>query len=438
MKRREFIMGVTACAGTLAAGISGAAENTGVFPAHGPLGTPRGINPGRVTWIHKPGVVNWNGVDFWWKPENYSQKDILAMIDLGIAQLTGEADAKGAWHALFEWKNRENGKSGGYAAGQKIAVKTNMNGAGEYNDDPHGRLDSPYGNPVLLQCLLLSLVQSGGVRPDCITVYDTCRIFPDYMREMCSSGVLAGVSFRHRDEGGPLDAVADKKKQINWSGDISGEPTCFPVCLTEAFYLINLANLKGHSWGLTLGAKNHFGSFVNSDRRRTPAAAGLHPNIIESHMSEYSVLTDLMGHKEIDSKTILTILDALITAPDETGNITPAKAKWDMQPFNGNYACSLFFSQDPVAIDSVGADFLVSEPVMKAHNSNMTRKSSMENYLHESALRQRPPSGVFYANGAGDAPVSLGCHEHWNNSSEKLYSGNRKPGEGIELVYRRL
>ncbi|MBD5552744.1 MAG: DUF362 domain-containing protein [Desulfovibrio sp.] len=440
MRRRDFITGAAAAGVLATAGISSApaAQEATLFPRHAPMGKPRGINPGRVSWLHNPLAVHWDGVDFWWKPENYNQDAILAMIQAGIVNLASAPDPARAWQALFAWKNRENGKSGAYRQGEKVAIKTNMNGAGEYNDDPHGRLASPYGNPVLLKCLLLSLVRDGGVAPAEITVFDTCRIYPDYMRQMCASGELAGVRFRYRDMGGANDAVADKSKQIHWAGDVTGEATYFPSCLTEATWLINLANLKGHSWGLTLGAKNHFGSFVNSDRRRTPAQAGLHPNIIESGMGEYSVLADLAGQRQIDAKTVLTILDALVTATSETGNITPAKAKWEMEPFNGGYACSLFFSQDPVAIDSVGADFLVSEPVMRRHNSNMTHKASMENYLHEAAQRNHPPSGSAYTDGEGGAPKSLGAHEHWNNPREKLYSGNLKPGQGIELVYTKL
>ena len=438
MKRRDFIKAASACAGALVTvNLAEAKENSEIFPKHPPLGQARGINPGRVSWIHQPKAVHWDGVDFWWKPENYSQQAILDMIDAGIKQLTGAPDAQKAWRLLFEWKNQENGKTGGYVPGQKIAIKTNMNGAGEYNDDPHGAHNSPYGNPVLLQCLLLSLVRSA-VQPEDLTVFDTCRIYPDYMRKMCTEGELAGVKFRHRDEGRPDDAIADKSSQIHWAGDIKGEATYFPACVTEAAYLINLANLKGHSWGMTLGAKNHFGTFINSDRRRTPAAAGLHHNIIESHMGEYSVLADLMGQKQIDAKTILIILDALITAPSETGSISPNRAKWDLPPFNGNYACSLFFSQDPVAIDSVGADFLVNEPVMQRYNDNMKYKSSMENYLHEAAQRHHPPSGIFYGDGTGGAPVSLGVHEHWNNPIDKQYSGNHAPGQGIELLYHKL
>lgn len=408
-----------------------ASADTNLFPQHAPLGDPRGMNPGRVTWIHDRGAVSWDGIDFWWKPENYNEAAIGRMIELGLTTLTGATDAQEAWQLLFGWRNSENGKTGGYKADQKLAIKTNMNGAGEYNDDTKGRVASPYGNPVLLKCLLLSLVEAGGVPPGAITVFDTCRIYPDYMREMCSSGKLAGVRFRHRDEGGPLDAVADRNAPIQWSGPVDGETTWFPACLTEADYLINLANLKGHSWGMTLGAKNHFGSFVNSDRRRTPAAAGLHDNIINGGMNGYSVLADLISAPQIEAKTILLILDALITAPSETGNITPSSARWQMAPFNGEYACSLFFSQDPIAIDSVGADFLVNEPNMIRHNRGLGQKRAMENYLHEAAQLPSPPSGTAYRHNQ----KSLGVHEHWNNAHEKQYIGNREPGKGIELRY---
>ncbi|MBD5641758.1 MAG: DUF362 domain-containing protein [Desulfovibrio sp.] len=435
MDRRYFLKGAAALTGAviMTGAANAASDISGVFPKHGPLGEPRGINPGRVTWQHDPSSVSWDRVDYWWKPENYNEGAIAKMIADGLIALTGATSAQKAWEALFAWNNQENGKPGGYRAGQKMAIKTNMNGAGEYNDDPHGRIASPYGNPVLLKVLLLSLVEDGTVEPGAITIFDTCRIFPDYMRAMCTSGKLAGIQFRYRDEAGEMDATPDKNAPIEWSGPVDGETTWFPSCLTEADYLINLANLKGHSWGMTLGAKNHFGSFVNSDRRRTPAAAGLHDNIINGKMNGYSVLADLIANPQINAKTILWILDALITAPSETGNITPASARWEMAPFNGGYACSLFFSQDPIAIDSVGADFLVNEPNMLKHNRGLAVNRDMENYLHEAALLPAPPSGLSYRFNSR----SLGVHEHWNNAQDKRYAGNQKPGSGIELLYHR-
>lgn len=58
----------------------------------------------------------------------------------------------------------------------------------------------------------------------------------------------------------------------------------------------------------------------------------------------------------------------------------------------------------------------------------------MENYLHEAALIQNAPSENVYYNGYGETVENLGVHEHWNNSTEKMYSRNLGKEEGIELV----
>lgn len=59
----------------------------------------------------------------------------------------------------------------------------------------------------------------------------------------------------------------------------------------------------------------------------------------------------------------------------------------------------------------------------------------LDNYLHEGALSDNPPSGTFYDPEAdGTQLASLGVHEHWNNATDKLYSLNLNTGEGIELV----
>lgn len=438
LSRRKFITGsilaIGACIMTKEGTTMAAQDKRSPFPDHAPLGQGRGINPGRVVWTRDPKALSWDGVDYWWRPGNFDRERILALIRNGLTLLTGEANPARSWQALFTWQNGRRGLEGAYRPGQKLAIKCNMNGAGEYNDDPQGQVASSYGNPVVLQALLLSLVGDGGIQAADITVYDAGRIYPDYMREICSQGALAGVNFRYRDEGGPNEAKADKNALIKWAGPIQGAQCYLPLCVTEADYLVNLANLKGHSWGMTLAAKNHFGSFMNEDLRRSPQAAGLHENIIGAEMGSYSSLTDLLAHKDLGGKTILWILDALLTAPSETGPITPEKARWDLPPFNGGFAASLFMSQDPVALDSVGADFLVNEPVMRRFNSGLASNSGMENYLHEAALLENPPSGSKYTNGAGINPGSLGVHEHWNNPINKKYSRNLGKSEGIELI----
>ena len=193
LTRRTFLKSGIIAMGMLTSGeaaLAGAGEDKSLFPPHAPLGEGQGIHPGRVVWTHDPKAVHWSGMDFWWKPENYDAERLLAMTRKGVTRLTGEDTPEKAWQALFAWCNAKNGKKGGYKPGQKVAVKVNMNGAGENNDDPHGEFGVSYGNPLLLQALLRSMVRDGGVRPQDIVVFDTCRIFPDHMRKLCTEGEL--------------------------------------------------------------------------------------------------------------------------------------------------------------------------------------------------------------------------------------------------------
>ena len=90
-------------------------------------------------------------------------------------------------------------------------------------------------------------------------------------------------------------------------------------------------------------------------------------------------------------------------------------------------------SQDPVAIDSVGADFLNNEPAVTGRNRSAADITN-ENYLHEAGLVENAPSGTSYTDGKGHVVSNLGVHENWNNSEHKLYSRNLGKNEGIELV----
>ena len=111
---------------------------------------------------------------------------------------------------LFIEYNKRNGIGNrGYQKGEKIAIKANINGSGVFDDDESGKTKMSYTNPVLLQCLLLSLVRDANVEPSDITVYDVSRIFPTYMIGLCSKGELEGVQFVGRK-----NAIADKDKPI--------------------------------------------------------------------------------------------------------------------------------------------------------------------------------------------------------------------------------
>ncbi len=402
------------------------------FPPHEPLGRGVGAMPGRVAWVRDAVAVTWDGSDFWWQREHFDEVAVRRMVADGVAAAAGADDAAAGWRRLFEAHNAAHGREGGYRAGQKIAVKANMNGAGTFGSDEDSAMS--YTTPVLLRALLLSLVEDAGVAPGDVTVYDVCRIFPAHMMDLCSEGALAGVRFRYNDEGGPNDAAGDEGAPIAWSADVAGAANIVPACVSEADYLINLASLKGHSYGLTLCGKNHFGSLVNSSRLRPPEAAGIHRYVSGQTMGSYTVLVDLIANHLLGGKTVLWMLDGLVVATSEGASVTREAALWEGAPFDGGFTASLFMSQDPVAIDSVGADFLINQPAATSRNAALDGNLGVENYLHEAALAPAPPSGSAYRDGAGNPAESLGVHEHWNNATERLYSRDRGEAEGIELV----
>lgn len=408
---------------------SAALPYDGVYPQHAPYGRGIGAMPGRVVWAHDPDSVDWDGTGDWWEPGHFDEAVVRRMVDRSIASLGGEGTARSGWTALFRAHNGGRGRSGGYVPGEKIAIKANINGSAVMDDDTSGRTRMSYTNPVLLKALLLSLVEEAGAAPSDITVYDVSRLFPDYMVEMCTQGRLRGVRFVGRN-----DDIADESAPIVWSHAFSGRVNYLPTCVTEAEYVINFANLKGHSYGITLCGKNHFGSFINGNRMRPPEGANLHQWLTRNEMGIYSPLVDLMANADLGGKTVLYMLDALICAPSEGAAITGDSAKWQQAPFCGDYTASVFVSQDPVAIDSVGADFLINEPAVTGRNSSLRNNPTVENYLHEAGLVSAAPSGTAYTDGRGHAAGNLGVHEHWNNSAQKRYSRNLGEDEGIELI----
>jgi hypothetical protein len=58
----------------------------------------------------------------------------------------------------------------------------------------------------------------------------------------------------------------------------------------------------------------------------------------------------------------------------------------------------------------------------------LPKDSTYQNYLHEAALADNPPSRTNYR------LTSQGVHDHWNTPAEKKYSRNLGFSEGIELI----
>jgi hypothetical protein len=143
-------------------------------------------------------------------------------------------------------------------------------------------------------------------------------------------------------------------------------------------------------------------------------------------MASYNALVDLNGSRHLDGKTLLCLIDGLYGGR----SMGAVPERWKMPPFHTNWPASLFASQDLVAIDSVALDFLRTEWGLMPN---------ADNFLHEAALADHPPSGVAYApNGDGIPLASLGVHEHWNNAFDKQYSRNLGATNGLELIAAHL
>jgi hypothetical protein len=200
------------------------------------------------------------------------------------------------------------------------------------------------------------------------------------------------------------------------------------ACDVEAKYIIDMALLKGHvALGVTLCAKNFFGvTAIETDwHKNGPRHHGFDPK--KNGDPSYMAFVDYLGHPDLGGKTMLYLVDGLYV--DATVSGDPA-TKWKMVPFNNGLCASLFASEDGVAIDSVGIDFLISE------FPSMPDLPYCDDYLHEAAQANDPPSHTVYKpDGVHVITNSLGIAEHWNNPRDKQYSRNLSPtGDGIELI----
>jgi len=88
-------------------------------PPNSPIGTARGIYPGRVVWVHNRDATADNPSGYWWEPENGNQDVVNQMFSDSINALTGESSNPAAWDAIFRYFNNSRGKGSiGYTAGE--------------------------------------------------------------------------------------------------------------------------------------------------------------------------------------------------------------------------------------------------------------------------------------------------------------------------------
>ncbi|UCC21936.1 MAG: DUF362 domain-containing protein [Planctomycetota bacterium] len=415
-----------------------------------PIGTARGIKPGRVVWVRDANATNWDGPgidDVYWFDNSATNEGVCeGMLSMSLWRLTGEVDDANSWDALFKYYNQNAGKGNvGYQGGEKINIKVNFvtwhrgDNVDQYGNQ-NGGYDRYNNAPQMLMVLLRQLVEVVGVDPCDIFIGDTLGAFPNHFYEPIQAEFPGVVCIDYVGLPGRTLAVRSTTDFIYWSDGSGLYSEGIPTFYAESEYFINFAVMKAHdAAGITVCAKNHFGSFI-----RTPMDwwhdwdddyLDLHTFLPdpEPGMGKYRPLVDLMGHPDMDGKAILWLIDALYGAPHEGGDTV----EWYMSPFNGDWPSSLFASQDAVAIDSVAFDFMYEEwdPCDPCDAEYYPHMSGTEDYLHEAALANDPCSGLTYdPDGDGNGLDSLGVHEHWNNAIDKQYSRNLGTGNGIELV----
>jgi uncharacterized protein (DUF362 family) len=402
--------------------------------ANAPMGAAFGVKPGRVAWIFDPKATSWDGTTNapgWWDDANTHPQQVSAMLSAVIRSVGDASTDKEAWNKIFIDFNQRKGKTAGYAPGEKIAIKLNLNQCRSHGDNAN----ASYIAPQLVEALLQQLVTEVGVAPSDIYCYDAIRQVPSTIFDRCTKKFPGVHMVDSTGTDGREKAVADTNIKLVLTGDKL--TSYFPTCLTQATYLINVAGLKGHTLaGMTVTAKNHLGSMLTATGGS--AAQAIHPFLgvrggrggAPQQMGDYNGLVDLNGHAQTGGKTVLYLVDALYaTKTNETR--LDASTKWQSAPFNGGWTSSLMASQDGVAIDSVSLDFLRNEP------SIVTVTGAVDNYMHEMAQLGNPGWKNAYdpEKDGKNITTSLGVHEHWNNAAEKKYSRNESSsGKGIELM----
>lgn len=413
-----------------------------------PIGEANGIFPGRVTWVMNKNATNENCTntagDYWFMEQNTTQIVVDSLLATGIKTISGQATISCAWDTIFKYFNNNHSKGNvGYVSGEKIVIKLNFttleNGGRHLNE----AMDA---TPQLVIALLKELIDSLHITQKDITIGDPFRGMPNEVYNPCHTKFpdvhyIEGLGTEGREQ----TVISSDDVYFNSNNNFTSR---LPQAYLDAAYLINMPCLKSHgSAGITIAAKNHQGSVIGSDQNATNQYMGpyLHDDLpvdggaSKQVMGIYRHLVDFMAHSKLGGNTLIYIVDAIWSGRDWNGVVE----KWQMPPFNNDWTSSLFISQDPVAIESVGFDFLYNEynEYPSSHgNVNFPLVNGVQDYIHQAADPANWPAGIYYDPNTSDhsSPVeSLGVHEHWNNSIDKKYSRNLGLNEGIELIYKR-
>ncbi len=433
-----------------------------------PVGTAKGIFPGRVVWVWNPDATNENFQhndpdkgDWFANPENNNGTVQGKMFHDGVLKLTGKKSPAKAWDAMFKYFNKKKfGKNRGYTKGEKIFIKINQGQAGwtlskadkengyalpkslPAKDSRRASMEPTENGPYLVLELLKELINDCGIDQADISVGDPMnpiyahnynvwvKEFPNVKYIDRSSAKFGRTLIKITDQ--PLVFYSDK----------TITDKLYDV-IENADYMIYMPVLKPHgAAGISLTAKLNFGnigrngaghlhySHIANRREGSPTNTGYH---------KYRVFVDLMGSKYLGQNSVFWCVEGMFGGGSSE---IKGPVKYLMAPFNNDWSNSIFMSLDPVAIESVGYDFLRSEfdGVHKHDAVNneweaIPNMFGVDDYMHQAADSANWPKGIVYDPDKTGKPLPvLGVHEHWNNPVDKQYSRNLGTGKGIELV----
>jgi hypothetical protein len=330
-----------------------------------------------------------------------------------LTAYAGTADDKAAWEALIRYYNRTHGRGDmAYKPGEKIVIKINANHdkkSYEWDNEAHP-------SPAVIYALVAQLIDVVGVAGSDITIAEPSQLIgnPIYNKIRANPGAeYQKVWFADRDGAKAPQRIyphPDTNSAIYFTMLDQAKGTFtkqlkfhLPQCYTDATYLINLSILRGHRvFGVTLSSKNHFGSIFSPELKLYKpgqtgnGAQGIFPKNMMLHsfslwdyqindkLGQPSFSPFMLGHKDLGGKELLYLVDGIFTSKLNEGGMIRFSSLDD------DWCSSLFISQDPVALQSVGADILCHEPNVTTGNPSFS--PGLDNFLRESALAHDPPS----------------------------------------------
>ena len=361
-----------------------------------PMGEAKGIFPGRVVWVWNPDATNekfehndFATYDWYFSAKNNNPEVIGKMYRDGILKLTGEKNPKKAWESVFRlFNSKKHNEKRGYQAGEKIFIKINQ-GQSRWvlvqKDKDNGfylpktleanelRRTSNFvpteQGPYVVLEVLRELINDAGIPQENISIGDPmCPIWGHNYEVWAKE--FPNVKYLDKNTtnfGRTLVKVTEKP--LVFYSDKKITDKLYDV-IEEADYLINITNLKSHMIaGISLTAKSHFGDIGRATAGHlhySHPTSGRGGNFPNSGYGKYRVFVDLMGSKYLGQNTLIWVVEGLFGGGSSE---IKGPVKYFMAPFNNDWSNSIFMSLDPVAIESVGYDFLRKNGM---DNANMT------------------------------------------------------------------